>query len=107
MIEHMDTHNEMLDAVLSVAGRRYHGLYSVSLKTDEARAIIMPAQFKEYAEKEAKFSILFAEYVRDSVKTDHRRQVQVFLQYDRLIQQIQNGTAPSVSYEKPTEREFC
>ena len=58
-----------IDATLSVLKEHYNGIYRVSLDTDRAKRVLMPA-YLGYNENEEHFSKLFSKYVSESVQPD-------------------------------------
>ena len=85
--------------MISVMKEHYNGIYTVSLDTDNAHRILMPA-YLGYKEDERHFSKLFIKYVRDSIHPDFHRAVISFLNYDAIKRQIAEGKTPSISYKK-------
>ncbi len=88
-----------IDAILSILKESYNGIYRVSLSTDKARRILMPAYLK-YNENEEHFSNLFSKYVSESVDPDYHRAVMSFLNYDALKHQLTEGKIPKITYKK-------
>ena len=85
--------------MLSLLKESYNGIYRVSLDTDRARRILMPAYLK-YNETEEHFSKLFANYVSESAEPDYHRALLSFQNYDALKQQLIAGQIPQVTYRK-------
>ncbi len=88
-----------IDTMLSVLKENYNGIYRVSLSTDKARRILMPAYLK-YNENEEHYSELFSKYVAESVESDYHRGVLSFLNYDALKRQLMEGKIPKIKYMK-------
>lgn len=88
-----------IDAILSILKENYHGIYRVSLDTDKARRILMPAYLK-FNENEEHFSSLFSNYVNELVESDHHRAIMSFLNYDALKHQLADGKTPKITYKK-------
>lgn len=88
-----------IDTMLSLLKESYNGIYRVSLDTDRARRILMPAYLK-YNETEEHFSKLFATYVSESAEPDYHRALLSFQNYDALKQQLSAGQIPQISYWK-------
>ena len=88
-----------IDTMLSVLKEKYNGIYRVSLFTDKARRILMPA-YLNYNENEDHFSNLFSKYVAESVAPDYHRAVLSFLNYDALKHQLMEGKIPKITYKK-------
>jgi diguanylate cyclase (GGDEF)-like protein len=88
-----------IDTLLSILQENYNGIYRVSLNTDKARRILMPAQLN-YNEYEDNFSELFAKYVSDTVNADYHRSLMSFMNYDALRQQLVKGIVPTISFRK-------
>ncbi len=88
-----------IDAMLSVLKEKYNGIYRVSLSTDKARRILMPAYLK-YNENEEHFSNLFSKYVAESVDPDYHRAVMSFLNYEAIKHQLMEGNTPKITYKK-------
>ncbi len=88
-----------IDTMLSVLKDKYNGIYRVSLLTDRARRILMPAYLK-YNENEEHFSNLFSKYVAESVAPDYHRAALSFLNYDALKRQLMEGKVPKITYKK-------
>lgn len=88
-----------IDAVLSVLKEHYNGIYRVSLDTDTARRILMPA-YLQYNEDEDNFSRLFSTYISESVHPDYHRAVMSFLNYDALKHQLADNKIPKITFKK-------
>jgi diguanylate cyclase (GGDEF)-like protein len=88
-----------IDTMLSILKESYNGIYRVSLDSDKARRILMPAYLK-YNEKEEHFSSLFSKYVSEIVEPDYHRAVMSFLNYDAIKQQLIEGKIPKITYKK-------
>ena len=85
--------------MLSVLKESYNGIYRVSLDTDKARRVLMPA-YLNYNETEDHFSTLFAKYVSESTDSDYHRALFSFQNYDALRQQLEEGKVPKITYKK-------
>ena len=90
-----------IDAMLSILKESYNGIYCVSLDTDKARRILMPA-YLQYNEVEEHFSKLFANYVSDAAEPDYHRSLLSFQNYDVIRQQLADGNIPRITYKKLT-----
>ena len=88
-----------IDTMLSVLKEKYNGIYRVSLLTDKARRILMPA-YLNYNENEEHFSNLFSKYVAESVAPDYHRAVLSFLNYDAIKHQLMEDEVPKITYKK-------
>ena len=88
-----------IDTMLSVLKENYNGIYRVSLDTDRARRILMPAYLK-YNENEDHYSNLFSKYVAESVDPDYHRAVMSFLNYEAVKRQLTEGKIPKITYRK-------
>ncbi len=88
-----------IDTMLSVLKENYNGIYRVSLDTDKARRILMPA-YLGYNEEEEHFSNLFSKYVSDWVHPDYHRAVMSFLNYDALNHQLAENKTPKITFKK-------
>ena len=88
-----------IDTMLSVLKEKYNGIYRVSLLSDKARRILMPAYLK-YNENEEHFSNLFSKYVDETVDPDYHRAVLSFLNYDALKHQLMEDKVPKITYKK-------
>ena len=88
-----------IDAMISILKENYNGIYRVSLDTDRARRILMPAYLK-YNETEENFSKLYAGYVSESAEPDFHRALLSFQNYDALRQQLGEGETPKITYQK-------
>ena len=88
-----------IDALLTAMKYSYHGIYKVSLKTDEAHRILMPA-YLGYNEKEISFSGIFTKYVENSANSDFHRALLNFLNYETLSAQLAEGNIPRITYKK-------
>lgn len=88
-----------IDTILSVLKEKYNGIYRVSLLTDKARRILMPA-YLNYNENEEHFSKLFSKYVAESVNSDYHRPIMSFLNYEALKHQLMEGNVPKITYKK-------
>ena len=88
-----------IDTILSLLKESYHGIYRVSLESDRARRVLMPAYLK-YNETEDHFSKLFAKYVSEIADPDYHRALLSFQNYDALRQQLEEGKIPTITYRK-------
>ena len=88
-----------IDTMLSILKESYNGIYRVSLNTDKAHRILMPA-YLNYNENEEHFSKLFSKYVADSVEPDYHRVLLSFLNYEAIRQQLLEGKIPKATYKK-------
>ena len=88
-----------IDAMLSVLKEHYNGIYRVSLATDKAHRILMPAYFS-YNEDEEHYSKLFAKYIDETVDPDFHRAIMSFLNYDALKRQLLENKIPKITYKK-------
>ena len=96
---YMKTGIREVDAILSVMQEHYNGIYCVSLDSDKARRILMPA-YLNYAEDEEHFSKIFTKYIEEMVDPDFHRAITSFLNYDALKRQISEGNTPKITYKK-------
>ena len=81
--------------MISVLKEHYNGIYRVSLETDDAHRILMPA-YLGYNEYEKSFSRLFSKYIDEIVHPDFHRAVVSFLNYDAIKRQISEDRIPSI-----------
>ena len=88
-----------IDTMVRVLKERYNGICRVSLDSDRAGCVLMPAYFGA-GEQEGCFSALFSKYVAGTVDSDHRRAVMSFLNYDSIRHQLREGTIPKITYKK-------
>ncbi len=88
-----------IDTMLSVLKEHYNGIYRVSLDTDKAHRILMPA-YLGYNEDEEHFSELLNKYIYETVSPDFHRAVMSFLNYDALKNQFIEGKTPKITYKK-------
>ena len=88
-----------IDTMLSIMKENYNGIYRVSLDTDRAKRILMPA-YLNYNEKEENYSKLFSKYVEEAVLPDYHRALLSFLNYDAVKRQLEEGKTPQVTYVK-------
>ena len=88
-----------IDTILSVLKEKYNGIYRVSLDTDKARRILMPA-YLNYNENEEHFSQLFSNFVAESVEPDYHRAVMSFLNYEALKHQLMENKTPKITFKK-------
>lgn len=88
-----------IDAMLSILKESYNGIYCVSLDTDRARRLLMPA-YLGYNETEEHFSKLYANYISESADPDYHRSLFSFQNYDALKQQLSEGKIPKITYKK-------
>ncbi len=88
-----------IDTMISILKDHYNGIYRVSLDTDKARRILMPA-YLGYNEDEEHFSKLLTKYIEDTVDPDFHRAIMSFLNYDALKRQILEGNIPKITYKK-------
>lgn len=90
-----------VDTLLSVLKENYNGIYRVSLDTDKARRILMPA-YLNYNENEEHFSSLFSKYVLELVESDYHRAALSFLNYEAIKHQLMENKTPKITYKKRT-----
>jgi len=88
-----------IDAMLSVMKEHYNGIYSVSLDTDKAHRILMPA-YLGYNEEEEHYSKLLSKYIEETVDPDFHRAIMSFLNYDAIKRQLMEGKTPRITYKK-------
>jgi len=88
-----------IDAMISVLKEHYNGIYRVSLDTDRAHRILMPA-YLGYNEDEENFSRLLKKYINDIVHPEFHRAVIGFLNYDAMKRQMLEGKTPQIKYKK-------
>ena len=88
-----------IDTMLSVLKEKYNGIYRVSLSTDRARRILMPA-YMNYNENEENFSKLFSKYVAESVDPDYHRALLSFLNYEAIKHQMMEDRVPKITFRK-------
>ena len=88
-----------IDTLLNVMKQRYNGIYKVSLNTDKAQRILMPA-YLGYNETEDSFKKLFVKYVEDIVNPDFARAMFSFLNYDAIKRELIDGNIPRITYKK-------
>jgi diguanylate cyclase (GGDEF)-like protein len=88
-----------IDTMLSILKENYNGIYRVSLDTDKARRILMPA-YLHYNENEEHFSKLFSKFVIESVNSDYHRAMMSFLNYEALKHQLIDGKTPKILFKK-------
>ena len=105
-VEHIVTGITELDALLSILGTRYVGIYSVNLKTDTPRPILIPSNLKKYQTPDARFSEVFSKYIHDVVKSDYHRPLLNFLEYEVMKRQLIEGKKLSISYERITGERY-
>ena len=88
-----------IDTILSLLKESYHGIYRISLDTDVARRVLMPA-YLNFNETEEHFSTLFAKYVSDFADAEYNRALLNFANYDALRQELAEGRIPRITYKK-------
>ncbi len=88
-----------IDTMLSVLKEHYNGIYKVSLDTDKAHRILMPA-YLGYNENEEHFSALLTRYIDEMVDPDFHRAMFSFLNFDALKGHIVQGKVPRITYKK-------
>jgi len=88
-----------IDTMISVLQEHYNGIYRVSLKTDKAHRILMPA-YLGYNENEEHFSSLLTKYINDIVHPDSHRAFTSLLNYDAIRRHLSEGMTPRISYKK-------
>lgn len=88
-----------IDTMISVMKEHYNGIYRVSLDTDRAHRILMPA-YLGYNENEEHYSKLLAKYIEETVDSDYHRAIMSFLNYDALKRQLLEGKVPHITYKK-------
>ena len=96
---HMKTGIPEIDALMSVLKEHYNGIYRVSLRSDQAHRILMPA-YLGYHEDEAQFSKLFKKYITDAVDSNYHRGILNFLNYDAMRAHLLAGKNPKITYKK-------
>lgn len=88
-----------IDTMISVLKEHYNGIYRVSLDTDNAHRILMPA-YLGYNENEEHFSKLLAKYIDEVVHPDFHRAVTSFLNYEAIKRHMAEGKIPKIRYKK-------
>ncbi|MBR2404330.1 MAG: GGDEF domain-containing protein [Clostridia bacterium] len=88
-----------IDAMISILKDHYNGIYRVSIETDKAHRILMPA-YLGYNEDEEHFSELFKKYIEETVDPNFHRAIMSFLNYDALRRQLLEGNLPKITYKK-------
>ena len=88
-----------IDTLLSVLKENYNGIYRVSLNSNTAKRILMPA-YLGYNEDEEYYSDLFTKYVEASVKSDYHRSVLSFINYEVIKKQLMENKTPRIKYKK-------
>lgn len=88
-----------IDTMLSVIKESYSGIYEVSLNTDKAKAILMPASLG-YNENEEHFSVLFSKFVEEAVEPDYHRAINSFVNYEALKKQLLQEKIPKISFAR-------
>ncbi len=88
-----------IDTLLSIMKEHYNGIYRVTLETDKAYRILMPA-YLGYNEEEEHYSKLLAKYIEESVDSDFHRAVMSFLNYDALKRQFLENKVPKITFKK-------
>jgi hypothetical protein len=88
-----------IDAMFSILKENYNGIYRVSLDTDMARRLLMP-RYLGYNETEENFSLLYSNYVSESVAPDYHRSMFSFRNYSALKSQLAEGRTPKITYKK-------
>jgi len=88
-----------IDTILSILNENYNGIYRVSLDTDRARRILMPA-YLNYNEREEHYSSLFSRYVSEMVDPDYHRALMSFMNYSVIRRQLEDGEIPKIRYKK-------
>ena len=88
-----------MSTMLSIMKEKYNGIYRVSLDSDKARRILMPA-YLNYKEDEDHFSNLFSKYVEESVNPDYHRAVISMLNYEAIKHQLLTDRIPKITYKK-------
>lgn len=99
--DHIKTGIVDLDKSLEIMSQRYSGLYSVNLKTDRARRLLMPS-YLGYDENEEHFSNMLKKYITENASPDYHRGLLSFLHYDVIVRELKAGNIPRISYEKMT-----
>lgn len=98
---HLKTGIKEIDTLISVLKEKYFGIYRVSLDTNSAHRILMPA-YLGYSEDENDFSTLLSKYIEDTVSPDYHRSVSTFLNYEHLKKQLATGNVPRITFKKIT-----
>lgn len=88
-----------IDTMISIMKDHYNGIYRVSLDTNKAHRILMPA-YLGYNESEEHFSKLLTKYIEETVDPDFHRAIMSFLNYDALRRQMLEGKRPRITYKK-------
>lgn len=87
-----------IDTMLSVLKESYNGIYRVSIDTDKAKHILMPAYLCNN-ENEDRFSALFNSYVNESVDPEYHRAISGFMNYDAIKHTLAEGKTPQITYK--------
>lgn len=88
-----------IDTMISILKEHYNGIYRVSLDTDKAHRILMPA-YLGYDVDEEHYSNLLTKYIEETVDADFHRAIMSFLNYDALKRQLHEGKIPRITYKK-------
>lgn len=88
-----------IDTMISILKEHYNGVYRVSLDSDKAHRILMPA-YLGYNEDEENYSKLLAKYIEETVDPDFHRGIMSFLNYDALKRQLIEDKTPKITYKK-------
>ncbi len=105
-VEYVLTGVKEVDALMSVLSTRYAGIYSVNLKSDSSKAILIPTIFKKYQTPDARFSEIFSKYIHDVVKSDYHRPLLNFLEYDVMRRQLMKERVLYIDYERITGENY-
>ena len=97
--EHIETGIRDLNEALNAISKRYIGIYSVSLDSDEAKHILSPNYLNIVTENQ-KFKDVYSQYIQSMVSSDYHRALSSFMNYDALKDQIKKDYIPCVTYEK-------
>lgn len=96
---HIVTGMKELDTLLTVMGQKYLGIYSVSLRNDHSKSILMSG-YLNHGETEENFSHIFKEYVNEQIHSDYHRELLNLLNYDILAEQVLDGENIKKVYQK-------
>ncbi|MBQ4559602.1 MAG: GGDEF domain-containing protein [Tyzzerella sp.] len=96
---HIVTGMKELDTLLTIMGQKYLGVYSVSLRTDQSKRILMSG-YLNHEETEENFSQIFKEYVNEQIHADYHREILNLLNYDILAERVLDGEIIKKVYQK-------
>lgn len=99
-VSHVNTGNAEVDALLSIVGERYLGVYSVSLSNDSGKGILVTDKKRDSIDESVIFTNGLKEYASSKVNPDDNRAFSTFVNYDVIRAELSKGITPTITYKK-------